>query len=36
MIILIMFVKYVATASTGNYSTTFHNNARHTGDYIRR
>ena len=24
----------VATASTGNYSTTFHNNARHTGDHI--
>ena len=23
-----------ATASTGNYSTTFHNNARHTGDHI--
>ena len=24
----------VATASTGNYSTTFHNNARHTGNHI--
>jgi len=24
----------VATASTGNYSTTIHNNARHTGDHI--
>ena len=24
----------VATASTGNYSTTVHNNARHTGDRI--
>ena len=24
----------VATASTGNYSTTFYNNARHTGDHM--
>ena len=24
----------VATASTGDYSTTFHNNARHTNDHI--
>ena len=32
--ILMFCVPNGAVASTGNYSTTFHNNARHTGDHI--
>ncbi len=32
--ILMLCLPNVATASMGKYSTTFHNNARHTGDYI--
>ena len=33
-ILTICMFNSVAAASTGNYSTTFHNNARHTGDHI--
>jgi outer membrane protein assembly factor BamB len=32
--IVVLCTLNVATASTGNFSTTFHNNARHTGDHI--